>query len=413
MEKSATVGQIWDASKTYTSSNTVKRYDAIIDAKSVQELGTYARTHLLETVGVSMDEKADDRLQKYTIKKITPTRRLEEIENPTEMYLITDEFGHDIGTYMMTEHGPEFKLSPKIAEANEKIISQFPEESREMLEARYKIDTLEDLYEKLSKGEDIALASKEQAQGDIQKVYENAGLSESAGDKNEDEEEKAALAKIPSDMKSEVLEECRKRNIKIKELLIIDCPECVSRELGEGENHIRENGGPIIMVQAKNDGFDSADKAYMFQDGQELPDVEKNKDRILELMEQHKDEGVIPDLLDNREEEIKKQLDESVMKYQKTVEEYEKMNFESPEDKEKAIANARNTLLGDTQSIIGDYTPDSNGEIASYVKAIKSEVEPEKENKKAVDGRAEKVEEDAGRMERTIYDNDPLKKHNN
>jgi hypothetical protein len=48
MEKSATVGQIWDASKTYTSSNTVKRYDAIIDAKSVQELGTYARTHLLE-----------------------------------------------------------------------------------------------------------------------------------------------------------------------------------------------------------------------------------------------------------------------------------------------------------------------------------------------------------------------------
>jgi hypothetical protein len=340
-----------------------------------------------------MDEKADDRLQKYTIKKITPTRRLEEIENPTEMYLITDEFGHDIGTYMMTEHGPEFKLSTKIAEANEKIISQFPEKSREMLEARYKINTLEDLYEKLSKGEDIALASKEQAQDDIQKEYENAGLVERDGDKNEDMDEKTALATVPSDMRSEVIEECRKRNIKIKAVLIVDCPECVSRELGEGENHIRENGGPIIMVQAKNDGFDSADKAYMFQDGQDLPDVEKNKDRIIELMEQHKDEGAIPDLLDNREEDIKKQLDEAVIKYQKTVEEYETMNFESQEDKEKAIANARNTLLDDTQSIIGDYTPDSDGEIASYVKAIKSEAEPEKEPEKENEKDEENVDD--------------------
>ena len=76
MKERASAGQIWEMSKAYTSSNTVKRYDAIIEGQSVQNLGTYLQTHPADFFGISNETKADEKLQKYNIMKITPTRRL-------------------------------------------------------------------------------------------------------------------------------------------------------------------------------------------------------------------------------------------------------------------------------------------------------------------------------------------------
>ena len=132
----------WEAAKIYSGSNMLKHFDGIVHTESVETLGNFTKKRGIETSGVDIEAKTDDLLLKYTVTKITPERHLDEVENPTEMYLITDQYGHDIGTYEITENGPVFKLSPKIQENNEKIISTFPEEQQAILREKYRTDNV-------------------------------------------------------------------------------------------------------------------------------------------------------------------------------------------------------------------------------------------------------------------------------
>lgn len=346
MEKSASAGQIWEASKAYMSSNTVKRYDAIIENQSVQSLGTYLQTHPADFFGISNETKSDEKLQKYSIMKLTPTRRLGEIENASEMYLITDEQGHDIGTYQMTDRGPVFKLSPKIQESNEKIISQFPGAGKEILEHRFEVKTMEQLAEKLAKDEKIALYSKEQAQDEIEDAYAEKGMAIDDGSDQDPEEEKA-IDSIPADMRGQVVELCRDKGIQIKEVLVVDCPQCIDEEMVNGTNHIKPDGEPIIMIQAKSgDAGQLSDDLYMFQGETEIPNVDADKDRMLELMQQHKGEGTVPELTDTTEDDIR-------LKIENQIELAEYMKAQNPDQVEEINNNLRLAIT----SIIGDYVP--------------------------------------------------------
>ena len=86
------IGKAWEAAKIYNGSNIVKYYDGIIDTDSIQTLGDFVKNPAngIETRGISLDTKADDRLLKATIGKMTPTKNLDEVENPHEMYVIHD-----------------------------------------------------------------------------------------------------------------------------------------------------------------------------------------------------------------------------------------------------------------------------------------------------------------------------------
>lgn len=392
-------GKAWDAAKTYASSDFVKRHDGAIDLDSIETLRTFCQKHLMETSGIDPDTKDDDKLLKYTIKKVVPIRRLDEIENITETYLISDEKGHDIGTYTITENGPVFKLSPKIVQGNKDIINRvYPEDpnsnrnnqERDILEEKYSIDSLEELVKKLSQDERIALSNEYTAKQDVKHAFESKDMSFSSEEQNSEAlEEQEAIDKLPADMRGQVLEQCRKDGIRIKEVLVVDCPKCVAREMDNGENHIRENGGPIIMVKAINGSMSGKDDLYMFQDGQKLPDVDKNKDRMLELMEQHKDEGAVPELEDNKEDGILQQLYKSILEYQEKMEEIENTDYPNEEAKEEAINAAKTDLKEDVHEIVGDYVPEQDGKVAETVGKIE-------------DTTKEQDEEDGS--ERTIYD---------
>lgn len=372
----------WDAAKTYTSSNFVKRHDGAIDQDSIETLSNFCKEHGIETFGMDMDTKADDRLLKYTIKKVVPIKHLDEIENHMETYLISDEKGHDIGTYTITENGPVFKLSPKIVQGNKAIMDRvYPNEAsqeRAILEEKYSVESLETLVEKLSKNEKLTLANEQSAKQDVKEAFEKRQMSFPTEEENSEAlEEQEAIDKLPADMRGQVLEQCRKEGVRIKEVLVVDCPKCVAREMDNGENHIRENGGPIIMIKAVNGSLSGKDDLYMFQDGQKLPDVERNQDRMVELMDQHKDEGAVPELEDTREDEIMKQLDEAMLEYEEKMEEIERTDYPSKAARDEAINDAREDLKDDAREVLGDYVPDQDGTVANYVKAIEYEATPD------------------------------------
>lgn len=350
----------WEAAKIYSGSNMLKHFDGIVHTESVETLGNFTKKRGIETSGVDIEAKTDDLLLKYTVTKITPERHLDEVENPTEMYLITDQYGHDIGTYEITENGPVFKLSPKIQENNEKIISTFPEEQQAILREKYRTDNVEELISKLAKGEEIALASKEQARDDIEKEYEERGLSEPDGTTNEDPEEEKAISAIPSDMRAEVIKQCREKGISIKEVLIVDCPTCLTEEIDNEKVGIRKDGGPVILVQARSGDASLSDDVYAFQDGVEILNANAQKERLVNLMEQHHGEGAVVELEDTEKERVIDHIAEVIEVNEYKIAQLESAHFESEEDREDAIMKVRNDLVGEVKSVIDyhDYEPD-------------------------------------------------------
>ena len=117
--------------KIYGGSSIVKYFDGIVEGDSLKTLGEFVRDpkHMIETSGIDLETKSDDRLAKYNVVKIVPIKHLDEVSNINQLYLITDEHGHDIGTYEIAENNvPIFKLSPKIKEYNDKILAEFPKQ---------------------------------------------------------------------------------------------------------------------------------------------------------------------------------------------------------------------------------------------------------------------------------------------
>lgn len=378
----------WDSAKTYNSSDFVSRHNAAIDQDSIETFSNFLKKRPLETAGIDMDTKESDELLKYTIKRVVPSRKLDELDNPAEMFLISDQYGHDIGTYCIGEEGlPVFKLADKIEKGNNKIIDKlYPNiesEARAILKQEYDVPNLETLTNKLAKGENLTITSEDRAKEDVAKAYEERGLTVERPEKTEEEkkeleEEEQAIESLPADVRAEVLELCRNENIRIKEVLVVDCPECVGRELEGTNSSINPKGGPIVMVKAINRTVSTHDDLYVFQSGQKVKGYEEKQDRLMELMDQHKGEGAVAELEDTREDEIMKQLEEAVLEYEKQVEEIENTEYPTSTAKFEAMAEAKGNLKENAIRIMGDYVPDSDGQVSNYVKAIEYEATPDK-----------------------------------
>lgn len=343
------VGKAWNTAKIYGGSNAVKKYDAVVESDSLVTLGDFVRDpkKMIETRGIDFDEKADDRLQKYNVVKITPTRKLDEVENPLEMYLITDEHGHDIGIYEVTEKGPKFRLADNILKHNNRIAEKFQGQAKDILKSQYKIENMETLVEKLSKGEEISLSSINQAKRNIKEGYSKKGIITENSEEElspEEQEEQNALAAIPADMRGEAAEFAENHGLKVKEILVVDSPKELSNEIDNRENQISEYGGPVILIRANHGGADSlGDDVYAFQDGHGVQS-EKNDDMLENLMKQHKDEGAVKSLNDdegdNLEQELASIMEEARVKIEQEEEEisqiqYNMENFQ-PDDLESS-----------------------------------------------------------------------------
>ena len=362
----------WDTAKTYNSSNILKHFDGIIHTESIETLGNFTKKRGIETRGIDSDAKVDDRLLKYTLKRITPTRNLEEVENPQEMYLITDEHGRDIGTYEITEHGPVFRLSPKIQEYNEKIIATFPEEQQEILRARYKTENLEELTAKLAKGESIALASKEQARDDVEKEYEKRGLSQPDGISNQDPEEEKEINEIPSDMRGQVLEQCKEKGISIKAVLVVDCPDCLTEEIDNDKVGIKKGAGPVILIQARSGDASLADDVYAFQNGVEIPNANAEKEKLVTMMEQQKGKPAVAELVDEKKRELEDAIAERIEVEAYKIEQLEGADFASEEDRQTAIAKVRSETAGEIKSLVDYYDYEHDKEMQEVVKKVET-----------------------------------------
>lgn len=308
------IGKAWETAKIYEGSNAVKKFDAVVQGDSLKTLGEFVRdgrpAGLIEKSGIDFDQKEDDRLDRYNIVKITPTRKLDEVENPMEMYLITDEHGHDIGTYEITENGPVFNLSPKIKDYNDKMIKEngFGEAEQEILKSVYEIKTIEKLAEKLSKGEDLLIENKDKANSVIRESiranYAQQGMQIEGSDKElspEEEKEMAAqkkvIERVPADMRDEVYDFMQKTGARVKEVLLVDNPEQVANRIDNRKNQIKEHGGPLLLLKTVHGGADSiGDDVYTIQDGQPAKQDEANDTILKNVMDNHKDEGHVKDL---------------------------------------------------------------------------------------------------------------------
>ena len=338
----------WETAKIYGGSNTVKHFDGIVESESMKTLGQYVRAHGIESRGIDSDTKQDDKLEKYNIVKITPTRNLDEANNIMEIYLITDEHGHDIGTYEITENGPVFKLSPKIKEQNDKIMGEFKGQARDILEEKYSVKTLEDLVQKLSKDEKLSLNSKEQGKADINEEYEKKGITTSGNMEEQDPEEQEALEKIPTDMRGEAVQFAHENGLKVKEIIIVDCAKHLAEKIDNRENQIHETGGPVILIRASHGGVDSlGDDVYAFQDGRAIQS-EKNDDSLENLMEQHRDEGHVTELEDDEGNSLQIELERIIEEAQAQIDieeekiaqiEYNMENFEPAEGQDSEEIN--------------------------------------------------------------------------
>jgi len=375
----------WETAKIYSGSNTVKHFGASVDTGSIETLGNFVKKKAIETRGIDPDTKADDFLLKYTVSRITPERHLDEVDNHHEIYLITDEHGHDIGTYEITENGPIFHLSPKIREYNEKIIETFPEEQQEMLRQKYDTTTLENLTEKLAKGEKIALSTKEQARDDIKKEYEDKGLSMPDGTTNEDPEEEKAISSIPLDMRGEVIEKCREKGISIKHVLVVDRPESIIGEIDNNKVGIKKNKGPVILVRARSGDLSAQDDVYAFQDGQELTKANMEKEELSNLMEQHKNRGAIRELTDDNEKDVIDGIKNLIVVAEAKIKHLETADFASPEDKKEAIMEVKKGLTKGAKRIVKYYDYEEP-EMDKFVKSLEEDASEGQANEDAATG---------------------------
>jgi len=349
------VGGALERTKAYHNSNVLANYNGILVPDTQRTLKNFGEREGFG-LGIDQDTLADDKLLKCTVHKMIPTRKLSEFENPAQIYLITDAKGFDIGTYDASTK--TFTLSPDIAKVNSKMLESIP--GSDMIKKDFTEPSFKDVMERISKGESLVLTSKEQATTEIvkatQKSFSKAGQEFDIDESGEQSEEQKAMDSLPDGAKSEVMKikEMLPEGAQIKDILVVNSPSSLADDMSKDAG-IRENGGPVIVVRTVNkEGLGGKDDVYMFQDETQLPNVAESRDDILEVMDQHKGEGVVDDFKDTEKEQIIDRIEEQIYLTEDKVRKLEEIEFDPPEDRNKAIA-AEYEDLGNKIESTRDY----------------------------------------------------------
>lgn len=359
-----------DRTKAYHNSNILRHYDAVLVPGKEYDLGNFAQQNNAAT-RKSLETLNDDRLKKYSAKKMLPTRNLNEIEASAELYLISDAKGFDIGIYN-AETG-EFTLSPKIKEQNRKMIAQV--KGAEGIEKEFEEPSFGDVLDKLAKGESLVLTTEEQVKEEVVKNKQEefklfGGQEFDIGSEDEMSEEEELLKNVPEGAKPEILRIKEKMpGVQIKEVLIVNSPSSLTDSIGK-ESGINPEKGPVVLVRAVGKGAELTDDLYMFQDEQELPRTQENEQNIFSIMEQHKGEGVVEDFRDTEKERIIDKIETEIYNTELKVEELANSKFESEEAKSKAIAKEYEDLGQKVHGQIKVYDREEDPDLQNIEEAI-------------------------------------------
>ncbi|MBR3697244.1 MAG: hypothetical protein IKM97_03130 [Clostridia bacterium] len=397
------IGTAFAVAKMYNGSNTLKKFDAVVESETLKTLSGYVNSSKAFGLGINSDLKDTPELENFNVVKITPTRNLGEVENNQEMYLITDSSGHDIGIYYPADKNgvPKFILSDRIRNQNRKIIESFKgDEEKNILRQRYLVPgdsenfTLKDLVERLANGRGVALASVEQGRAEIKEQYEGMEfLGDNENLQKQEQDEVDVLSNIPSDMRAEAMQFARENNLRVKEILIVDNPDIVAGMIDNRQNQISRSRGPVILIRTSSSGTDLTDDVYAFQDGRAIQ-REANDGVLLEYMEEHKNEGHVSGLepLDKNREFLETQriYDEAQVKIEEELKKIAELeaqinnlqnsnDFETDNDKEKAISHIENEIAQHKKNI-DDIQNTTNNRIKEVLEAKNREGSPDKEN---------------------------------
>ena len=181
----------------------------------------------------------------------------------------------------------------------------------------------------------------------------------------------------------------------LKQSLTIVDPEEVMNQIDNTRTQVRENGGEVTVLRFRNKEMgSSADKIFMVQNGEMLRSDESNDQKMTELMEDHKGNGVkVENFEDTRIVELEARLENLLQEYNEKKEQIEQ-NFDNVEltdnftdekrenAREEAISDLRASYSAEVESICNEYQPPKSAEVAHTEQSAKAVLSGEEKDGK-------------------------------
>ena len=426
----------WDFAKIDSNSNYFKQFGGISNMNQVRTLREYYKGQPLRDGEFRDPDALDDEAgEKYIVITIDDTLGVSE---DGKIDLIVDNTGHDVAITYVGADGVKFEISPDIRKNNAEMLKNLkfdvdmnPHDIAKLIAPK----DLDALMREIRKNDTVAMRSTDDAKKradaydrDEERAQIKLGARDKAAAAREEEEKEAEIDEelksndsIPQDMYSEIYKICLENDLNpndLKQSLTVEDPDTLISQIDNSRTQVRENGGEVTILRFRNKEVGSgADKIFMVQDGKLLRNDEKNDEKVSEIMEDHKGNGVkVQDFEDTRLQELEAELEKLRMEYEDKKAQIEQnvANIEltdtfTEEDRVNAgirsIENLNNTYQAEVEAVCNKYcppkTPESKAVEASAKEGMNQTTEQEATQ-------SEQVEDDA--KEHTWGPNDTSRK---
>ena len=420
--------QAWTFAKVDMNSNYFKEFKGLSNMNRVRTLYDYYKAQDFREGEIKDgDLKDSDKTKNYfVITMDDPTGRS---ANGT-IDLIVDASGHDVAITYVGDDGVKFEISPDIIKNNAEMLKNLdlginmnPSDVAKMMAPK----DMDALVREIEKHDTVAMRSSDDAKVRADEYDKERATNATIDAKEKGREEKEAEidaelkenSDIPQEMYSDIHKICMENDLNPKDLkqslTIVDPGELIG-QIDNSITDVRENGGEVTVLRFKNkEAGAGADRIFMVQGGQLLRADEKNDQKMSELMEEHKGNGVkVEDFEDTRIEELEARLQALQEEYQAKKDQIEQnyhdvelTNTFTAEKRdlacEESINNLKSTYKGEVEAICNEYMPPKTAEIQSVEDATKNSMEVgEQEKAEAVPSKEESEEE--------YHPNDPIYK---
>lgn len=424
------IEQAWTFAKVDMNSNYFKKFGGISNMNRVRTLYDYYKGQgFREGENKDEDLKNSDKTKNYFVITIDdPTGRSAD----GKIDLIVDASGHDVAITYVGEDGVKFEISPDIIKNNAEMLKNLdlgidmnPADVAKMIAPK----DMDALVREIEKHDTVAMRSSDDAkvradEYDREKADQVTVDAKEKGsvDEERDAEIDAELKEnsdIPQEMYSDIYKICIENDLNPKDLkqsLTIVDPNALIGQIDNSITDVRENGGEVTVLRFKNkEAGANTDRIFMVQGGQLLRADEANDQKMSELMEEHKGNGVkVEDFEDTRMEELEARLEKLKLEYDEKKAQIEK-NYQDVEltdtftaDKrdlalEESVNNLKATYQGEVEAICNEYMPPKTPEIQSVEdRTVESMETPEQQTG---EGQMEKTDD-----EEEYHPNDPIYK---
>ena len=392
--------QAWTFAKVDMNSNYFKEFKGLSNMNRVRTLYDYYKGKDFRECEIKDgDLKDSDKTKNYfVITMDDPTGRS---ANGT-IDLIVDSTGHDVAITYVGDDGVKFEISPDIIKNNAEMLKNLelginmnPSDVAKMMAPK----DMDALIKEIEKHDTVAMRSSDDAKVRVDEYDREKATNVTIDAKEKGREEKEVEidtelkenSDIPQEMYSDIHKICMENDLNPKDLkqslTIVDPGELIG-QIDNSITDIRENGGEVTVLRFKNkEAGAGADRIFMVQGGQLLRADEKNDQKMSELMEEHKGNGVkVEDFEDTRIEELEVRLKALQEEYQAKKDQIEQ-NYHDVEltdtftaEKrdlacEESINNLKATYKGEVEAICNEYMPPKTQEIQNVEDNVKASME--------------------------------------